>query len=397
MKKFSFIGAVALVMFLVAGNTAHAAEFKSGNTYDFGSDQTVTEDLYVASQDINISGTVERGANLVGRTITISGEIKGDLQVAGDTIRISGKVDGTVRAAGSTVIITGTVGHDVFTAAAQTTIDRDAIVSGSLLTYSGVVDVNGTVTQDLRTGTGTLNVRGTVSGNAYVAANQITFSDKGTVAGSMTYTAPQKLSPQDQQKVQGMLSYNETQSRNWGKWSKEKTLGALVAAQVFARVYSTVALGLIGLLVLWLIPLIPNRAIKESENSYGRNLGYGALFFVVTPFIVVALFVTLIGIPLALLLGTLYAVVWGLTVLPIAHKVGTLLVRKESTKANKYLVFIIGLLVTELAMGILNLIPFVGPLAVFVAKLWAFGVMLLALWYMAHGVKTTKTVQTVKE
>lgn len=395
MKKFSLIGAFALAVCLLAGNVAHAAEFKSGNTYDLGEGQTATEDLYVASQDINIAGTVERGANLVGRTITISGEIKGDLQVAGDTIRISGKVDGTVRAAGSSVIITGTVGHDVFTATAQTTVEKDAVISGSLLSYSGMVDVNGTVAQDLRTGTGTLNIRGTVSGNAYVAANKISLPDNGTVTGDMMYTSPEKLSPQDQQKVQGTLSYNE--AKKVTRWSKEKTAAALVAGQVFVRVYSTVALGLIGLLALWLIPLVPARAMKETENAYGRNLGYGALFFVVTPLVILALLVTLIGIPLALLLGTIYAVVWSLVVLPLAHKVGTMLIRKESTKSNKYLVFIIGLLVTELAIGILNFIPFIGPLAVFIAKLWAFGAMLLALWYLARGNKVQTTVETVKE
>ncbi len=394
MKKFSFIGALALAMFLMAGNSAHAAEFKSGNTYDLGADQTVTEDLYVASQDINISGTVERGANLVGRTITISGEIKGDLQVAGDTIRISGKVDGTVRAAGSTVIITGEVGNDVFTAAAQTTIDNDAVISGSLLSYSGSIDVNGSIGKDLRVGTGTLNVRGTVLGNAYVAANQISLGDKGSVAGDMSYTAPQKLSPQDQQKVQGTLNYNE--AKKMTRWSKEKTAGALVAAQVFARVYQTVALGIIGLLALWLIPLVSVKVLKETENSYARNIGFGALYFVVTPFVILALLVTLIGIPLALLLGTIYAVAWSLTVLPLSHFVGSKLTKK-STNSNKYVVFMLGLVVTEIAIGILNFIPFVGPLVVFAAKLWAFGAILLAIWYMAHGRTQKTTTEIVKE
>lgn len=392
MKKFSLILTAALMLFLVVPS-AYAAEFQGTNSYSLGKTEIVSDDLYAAGQDITIDGTVERSANLGGRTIVISGEVRGDVQAMGETVRVTGKIDGTLRVAASTLVISGTVGRDVFSAAAQTTLDTTAVVSGSLYTYSGQVDVNGKIDGDLRAGAGTVNIVGGASGNAYLYASQITFGDHGAIGGNLRYTAPQKLSPTDQQKVRGTLDYHET-SQKTSRWShQEKTFAALVVGEVFARVYATLALGLIALLALWLAPILSSNVVRQGSEKITKNLLNGALFFLIVPFVLIAILFTIIGIPLALLLGVLYAAAFGLSMLPVAHWVGTRVLAK--TQSNRYLVVLVGLVITEIGVGILKLIPVFGSLTVFVVSVWGFGVILATLWYMVHP-KTPKVVETVK-
>jgi cytoskeletal protein CcmA (bactofilin family) len=395
MKKLSVMLLALLTTFVVA-SPARAADFQSGNSYSLGAEETVADDLYVGAQDITIDGTVERSAYLAARSITVTGEIKGDLNAVAETIKVTGKVDGSMHVAGSSVTITGQVGRDVFTATAQTIVDSKAIVGGSLVSGSGQLDLDGKVMKDLRSGTSTVNLRGSVAGNAYVASNQMTFGDNGTILGNLRYTSPEKLSPTDQQKVQGSYDYHESKKSSGFQRHRERTLAALVVGQVFMRTFALVSLGIIGLLALWLLPLLSENVRKQTEAKMSKNFGNGILLLVLTPFVIIALLFTLIGIPLAVLVGVIYAVVCSLALLPVARLVGAKVMSSASNK-SAYLAFIVGLIITEIAVGILKLIPFVGSLVLFLVTAWGVGVIFTAISRMVRGEKMkVKPAESVK-
>jgi len=98
----------------------------------------VGDDLRAAGGDITISGSVADDASVAGGTVilTSTSRIGSDLQVAGGTIRLEGSIGRNLNAAGGQVVIDGEVGGNVQVKANQLTVGPRAHIKGDLV-YAG--------------------------------------------------------------------------------------------------------------------------------------------------------------------------------------------------------------------------------------------------------------------
>ncbi len=374
---------------------AQAAEFKGGTSYSLGSDEKIETNLYVGAQSIVISGTVEGDVIVAARSVEIDGTVNGNVEGVAENITISGKVTGSVRVAASSVTVSGNVLGDVISASAQFTESGKASINGVLVVYAGQVDINGIVHNDLRASAAVLNIGGEVDGNGFVNVNQMTIGGNGKIGGNLAYTASAKLSPAEQQKVEGSLEYKEVSKSRYGT---APSLQDKVIAQAVFRAYMFVALGVIALLALWLLPVASKKVsdVALGTNLY-RNFLVGFLVLIVLPIGGIVLLLTIFGIPLAFMLGGFYAMLLSLSALPVAWFVGTKIFSgANQKKVGKYYTMLSGLLVVEVAFGILKLVPVVGSLASFIVVCWGFGVLLRSLWEMTHGVTVAKKQEAVE-
>jgi hypothetical protein len=115
----------------------------------------------------------------------------------------------------------------------------------------------------------------------------------------------------------------------------------------------------------------------------GAAIGHGALVLVVGPVILVFLALTMIGLPLAFVLGLFWILLMIIGKMLVAILAGLLLMgryRHKKTKngetaGNMFLAMIVGVTVTFA----LFIIPVFGWVLAIIAKMWGMGILWLAM------------------
>ncbi|MBI2426446.1 MAG: hypothetical protein HYV34_01235 [Candidatus Kerfeldbacteria bacterium] len=379
MKHIIFRRAIIIVsslLFIVAASTA-AAKSDDG-TYTVKADEvvernvtkaaqtveidgTVKGDLIVAAQNVRVNGTIEGDLIAAANNIHVSGNVLGNVRVAGNLIQLDGTVGKNVNVFGSTVIFddTSTVGWSVFAAGASVTFD--GTVNGHVDANGETITLNGKVVGDLKTKTGSegrvsIQESANVGGDVLYSGSKPSVDESATIAGDVRMTTS-PLPMKDTNRLAGL------------------------AASFFAlfQTVSLVATMIVALLAIGLFRKTTLSIITSALERPGQSFGWGAAVFFLTPILVVLLAVTLVGIPLAAILGVLYGVKLYLAKVALGILVGYVLLtrvaKREQTDLNLYLSAAVGVLV----LGLVFLIPILGALVIFVGVLWMLGAMLMAL------------------
>jgi len=88
---YRFAGIILLVSLLTIfiSSSALAFDLRQGETVTVASGEVVNDDLYIASGDIIIDGTVNGDIFAIGRSITINGRVNGGVSFGGQTATIN--------------------------------------------------------------------------------------------------------------------------------------------------------------------------------------------------------------------------------------------------------------------------------------------------------------------
>jgi cytoskeletal protein CcmA (bactofilin family) len=264
----------------------------------------ITGPLFVSGNFIVIDADVDGDVFAAGQDITINGNINGDLLGAARTIRINGNISGNARCAISDLDISGEIGKSLTAAAAQVRLNEDSVIGGDALVFAGTATFSGLLGRQAMGSGGTIRINGPVGGSAYFwNVDKLSIGQAASVNGNLTYGSPNEAEISPGAKITGTTKWDlvkkpaaEPQVRHKGfNWS--------------GVVYMFIA----GLLVWGVLALIcPRIWGKFSENIIqkpGSALGWGALALLVAPMAALLLFITAIGIPLSMLLITVYTVI----------------------------------------------------------------------------------------
>ncbi|SEH17628.1 protein CcmA, bactofilin family [Natronorubrum sediminis] len=219
-----------------------------------------------------------------GGTVVVSGTVTGDVSAVGGDVRVeeTGEVGGDLEAAGGSVTIAGTVDGDVDAAAGSLTITESGTVGGTLVAGAGVVTISGTL-----------------DGDAEIGADTIQLGDEAQVAGDLRYDAT----------IEGDTDVVE------GELEEDPALGVdgapmigPLASWVFAA-YVLAANLLVGALLLALFPRFSSGVAGHVAGEPLRSglVGIGVLLGI--PIVLIALAISVVGIPLSLFGGLLFALV----------------------------------------------------------------------------------------
>ncbi|MCP3985036.1 MAG: hypothetical protein GY723_11645 [bacterium] len=319
----------------------------------------VVGDVVAFSERVTIRGVVDGDVWMMGRELEVSGEVKGNLHAFGEQTRISGKVGGSFYS-----------GSDRVTLEPEAEIARDAFVMSGRFVHDGKVgrdltglfsrgEIQGSVGRHAESWSEQLEVRaGTVVGGDLTAhvedAEDVRIDESVQVAGSRDVLAD------DPALRHIRSSYREP------------------AFYLWRLVWMAAAFG-VGLLLLRLLPWAFEGHIASGAEFF-RALGLGFAFAVLVPIGLVVLALTVVGVPLALIGASLYAMVWYLAVILVATLVGRSLTSPESgSLRDQGLALLLGLVLVTIAFHL----PWIGGLVRFVGMLLGAGLVLdrvLAAW-----------------
>lgn len=358
------------VLLLLLPMQAAAVDVRAGsNDQTVGSGQTITDDLYIFGNNVDVAATVDGNVIAAGGTVTISGHVTRDVMVAGGTVNVNGPVDGSVRVAGGTVTLSGAVSGDVVAAGGTLDITSDATIGRDLVLGAGQTTVLAPVARNVMLGSGTATIENSVGGNITGTVDKLTLTSGAKVNGYLDYTSNNSVVLQSGASVAGTVTRHPP--TNPTPYFGSPVFGFI------GWLRGWIGMSILGLLFVLLFPAFGTRAVAILERRPGASIGFGAVIFAVTPIVgIIAFIAGLIvgGWWLALLLLPAYVLALALGYVVSGLLVGRWTADRFGWKLHPALVVVGGLFV----LSIVGAVPVLGWLISLVAALFGLGALAIA-------------------
>lgn len=348
-----------------------AADFKgNGETVTVEKNENPTN-LYVVGQTLDIEGDINKDLVAAGNTLNIMGDVESSVIAAGSAVNLSGEVGNNARLAGQTITISNNVDGDVNAAGSNIIVDKDSTINGDFLAVGGKMTVDGKIEGDIYFSGRELIINGSVGGDIKTSVRNLTIGDSAVVGGKVSYRSENQLTGSTAN-IKGGVEYTKHTPVSFDFNYKEFLYWSILMKSLLV---------LVALFVLvYLMPRFSHNFANESYRNIWKNLGYGALTLFVTPIIMFLLFISLLGIPLAIGLGMFYLLLLILAGIYSPLVIGSLVYKVADKKADKYVADWKTVLIGIGVVFVLQLIPVVGWLALFFFFLVSLGEFTLTGW-----------------
>lgn len=336
------------------------------------SDEHKAGNYYAAGESVEVAGSVDSDLIVAGGDVIVSGNVGGDVIAVGGNVRIVGQVQGDVRVFGGRVELAGTVERNVTAAAGELRFMAGSDIKGHVTAAAGTIETRGRIGGSLLAAAGQVTAAGSIEGPATLwldRQGRLDVRESALFGSSLTYYADQEalVSSRATLSQEPQRYPLPVPKRTSGSWFGHlvSLFGALVLAMVMVK-------------------LAPQRLRETVQLVIKRplpSLGFGALWLVTVPIAVIVLAITLIGLPVAVLLGLMYAaglilspVIAGATVAEFVHHRS--LAQTVLAKLSPFASVAMGVAAYKLA----TFVPVVGGLVGFVGTLFALGALVQRLF-----------------
>lgn len=343
-----------------------AASSSPGNAYNAGF--SIVRTAVVAGDLSAFGGSIITAAPVLGDEMLIAGSINSRARVGGDFRAIGGNINIEEQIAGDLVTLgfslrdAGRIGGSAFVVAANASLVGGA--GGPVIIYGNNILIAGDFANDIN----------------IVASGHVTLAENTTVAGKLSYKAPEEAVIPSSVTIRGGVEYT---SASYLPDASTSRILAIASIGFFLLVRILGALILAGLLA----GLFPRLAESVTELAYTARpsrilltILLGFAVFVVTPVLFLLLALTFVGIGLALLLFIAYSFI----VLVSLAYAGILLGSAFSRRYMKRETVlwhdgVLGMLV----LSLIALVPYIGMSIVFLLTTFSAGALLLVFYNFA--------------
>ena len=331
------VAVLVLIVVLVIGVGPGLAAAQSIEGPD-GIDGTVTveegetvDSVEAFAGNVIVDGTVTGDVNAVAGNVYVNGEVEGDVSVASGNLEVDGTVTGDVSAAAGNVLLTE----------------------------------SGSVGGEFQAGAGTVNIDGTIDGDAAIGADTIELGETAVISGDLEYSG-------DLQGETGVVEGEVTEDSTVGV-GPDPGLEPIVT-WVFA-LYTLALNLLLGAALLLLFPRFSGGVADRVANAPVRAGLVGLAVLIVVPIALIALAITVVGIPLSIIGGFVFALFVWIGIVYGRFAVAAWLLSLVGI-GNRWLALVVGLI----GGAILAQIPIIGPIVNFLLFLLGLGALSMTLY-----------------
>ena len=367
-RIFGVAASVALALVLVAPETARAIDLNVDEEVHVERDTTIERSLLVTGERARIDGVVKGDLVASVARLQITGRIEGNLYVLTRDLDLSGRVDGTIHSIAERARIDGDVHGSLFAISRALTVTEAAKVARDawLLLHRGVLD--GEFGQDMLIGGDEVEIGGRVARDV-----DLRFVEEGRIrrtaeiGGNLDWTDDwHELEQHPDAKIGGEIRVHEGEEPLHETW-RGRYVGRFYLVQAIGFVASLA----FGLLIYWLMPSLYDVGIRDSRD-FLRSLLFGLVLLVVPPAAIVAIALTLVGLPIAVLGLFVYVTCLYAAELLVGAWLGrTLLGQEDGSFWSFAKVLFVGFLLVSVGAHL----PFVGTPIVVVCILAGLGLV----------------------
>lgn len=388
-----------LLLIVWCANFITAAAFRIEYGNNITITQPVMEDLYIAGGTVTINAPVQGDLIIAGGTIVINDTVANDILLAGGNVTFNGFVGDDIRCAGGNIRISKNVAGDIVLAGGTVIIEKGVtigglIASGGNVTIHGNVAgeikgafgeliLNGDVAKGIDCRGGSIAVNGGIGGKTVLAARNINISSNATFNDDVHYW-----------NKNGSLDFKQSLNNHKAVFDPSLRISSgewyfLGAATVLGLLWYIGMAWLMIMLVQYLFSATMKKAANTVFGSSLKSLATGFLFFIVVPVAAVIAFVTLIGLPVALLLLFSYIVLILFATVITSVVAANWLNNRNNFNWNYWRIVFASLGIFIL-LKLVTVTPFIGWLIMLLLVCMAFGGILLNVKWGNRQVTSVK-------
>lgn len=384
-----YLSILIAITFILSTQSASALILDAGESVNIK--EKVEGDAYLAGQTVRIQEKIEGDAIIAGSVVDIDAPITQDAIIAGDKITINQEIGDDIRVAGSTVIIKGNVKGDVIVFAETLIIDKDVTISGDIIAFVSKFQLDGIVNGNIKIASVASSITGTVLGDTNIRTADFTL--EGTLAGKTEFVAEQSVTITESAKFGNTVNYGYITELNLSpnlaegvvanfdlkllkpKTTRQDIMNNMFSGMLVFRIFSS---ALVILLLAWLAGKFISRATKslQSSKDFRKAFFYGLALFFIPISIIILLFVSVIGIPVALFVTFLYLSMIFFSQSITSFIIANWLNHKYDLKQGKVQIFLVALGVYIL-LYLLQFIPIIGIVIGLLLTYIAFGSLII--------------------
>ena len=334
--------------------------------------EPIEHDYYAAGETVQLAGPVNGDVVIAGQRLTLDGPITEDVIAAGEIVTINGNVGDDVRAAGRVVQLNSAVVDHMVAAGETVTIGPQASIGSFAWLAGQKVEVLGQVGQALKIGGNEVIIAGQVGGDVTIMAERVRVLDGAVIQGSL--------------KVQ---SHNPPEiaagARILGDVTQipmpEVEPAPVVKLVLVVGLFYLLGMVVTGVVYYLMFPRWSVATARQIGQAPWPSLGLGFVVLFMGPIAIFLLLASGVGILLGMMLLAAYflmLVTGGLTgVIYVADVALRRLFKQE--KAGKGIT-VLTLIGAFIVLGLVQLIPLLGSLAVFLLTVWGIGALKYQFW-----------------
>jgi hypothetical protein len=365
-RRVTAIAALAAAMWL--GVASASADTVGRDVYRGGQ---IGDDIYAAGVHVVIDADVTGDVAAAAAIVRVGRRVSGDVAAGGGVITVSGEVGDDVRVAGGQIEIEAAIGDDLFAAGGSVELLPTTRIGGSATVVAlARVAVAGDIAGGLTVAAVNIDLASRIGGSVKASGRRIRLFPGTVILGDFTY-----FSAEPAEIAQGVVIRGKTVHRIARSPIESESIRTVAGAVWYGLGLAWVAgLALVGAMVLLVFPAALTAATGAIQNAFGPSLGFGALAIFATPPAILFLFVTIVGIPLAMFAGAAFAAALFLAYLTAAFWLGDrcLWLIGRSGSHHRGLRFL-GLIAALIVFKLVGAIPFVGWLALLAAVMAGLG------------------------
>lgn len=364
---YSLLAAALLAMPL----NSFALDFHSGTDFLLSSNSVLEAQTALYATSVQLDGSASDDLFVMAQKINFNGQANGDAWLAAGEISVSGRIARHLRTAGQTVSISGPLGGDLTAFASTLQLTTNATVRGRLDAMAQQASLEGVFNENVRLMASSITLAGTYGGNVRMIGRDIVVMPGTRIAGDLIYTSPKELFLDQSVVLGGKLLRQKSQQPEAAGWRDYLQAAGLHAAKAGAALIA-------GLAFLALFPFYVARATRQLQRSMFRCGAIGALVFIGTPVAAIALAISLLGLPLALIALATYGSLLYLGKIVVALAIGAVALRATNAPAGFAQIakmLVVGLVV----IYALTFIPAFGGTVGLLIAIIGLGALVLAL------------------
>jgi cytoskeletal protein CcmA (bactofilin family) len=353
MKKIIFLF-IFFCFLLLSHSPAQAIVQKIEENIYINSSEIIEDDLIVIGEEIiEINGLIKGDLFVFGRQITINGNVEGDIIGLGQQITINGNVNGNIRILSQIVKFNNQTDKNINVFGQNIFFSEKSTIGKNLLFIGENIEINGKTNGNIYGKGEKIFLNGKVDKTTNLNTTSLILQPNAIIKGDLHYMAPQKAEIQSGAQISGKTFYKIP--------SFEKKEKKYTVAFFFWKLVFLFGFLIIGLIFTSLFRKKTLEIIDQIKKTPWKNLGFGIIYFLITPIILLLLIALLIGIPLALIGICLYFILLYLSQLFVGITIGIEIDKKiRKPKENKEQNLIWQMSLGMIILIILFSIPYLG-------------------------------------
>lgn len=358
------------LLWIVGAMTAVLGVSLVAQTSDADGRSIRADNYYAAGNRIEIATPMAGDVVVAGREISITQPVSGDVLAAGWRVSLSGRADDDVRIAAGEVVVNAPVAGDLTVAGGDVTVGADARVDGRGWITGRTVRINGVMNRNLEIAGATVQIAGEIKDQVRITAEKLEILPSARILAPLIYKGPSDVQIAEGAVINGPVTFDRIPAR------QARQARAFPSA---STLLFSLHLFLAGTLVLLFLPRVEESVVATLRAQPWKSLLAGFVLLVTVPVAAVLLILSILGLPLGLALGALYAMALFAGVLATAFFVGDAEAKvfkfgPVTTRGQQVMLLLAGVLTLAVLRSLL------GGFIVLVSELFGFGALMLWIY-----------------